>query len=299
MVSLPSKWLRKNHLIKGDGVEVEEKTNKLILSSKKIFSGKKEITIKITKENEHNLKNILTHIYRKGFDVIIIEDIDSELLKKVRKITTDLLLGFEITKRESKQCVVENISEPIEQKYQVMLKKTFLLIQEMQNLILEDFLQEKFNNKNEIEEIKNQQDKFILFCRRLLIKEQSNNLLEWELLTFLMHIQHSYYYLYEYVEANKIKKNNIIIKSLKDLQNYFSLFYDSYYNKNMESINKINHLKNKYQFGEVLKLIETSKTKDAVIFSYIREIFRLIQIGTSPILGEILESNQDQSSISA
>ncbi|MBU4069656.1 MAG: hypothetical protein KJ646_01615, partial [Nanoarchaeota archaeon] len=140
---------------------------------------------------------------------------------------------------------------------------------------------------------------FILFCRRLLIKEQSNNLLEWELLTFLMHIQHSYYYLYEYVEANKIKKNNIIIKSLKDLQNYFSLFYDSYYNKNMESINKINHLKNKYQFGEVLKLIETSKTKDAVIFSYIREIFRLIQIGTSPILGEILESNQDQSSISA
>ncbi len=289
MVSLPSKWLRENHLTKGDEIEVKEKVDELILSTKETFKEKKEITLKITQENKKNLRNILTHLYRKGFDLITLENIDSELLKEIRKITNNLLLGFEITKREEKKCVLENISEPIEQKYGVMLKKVFLIIQEMQDLILEDFSQDRFDNKNEIEETKSQQDKFILFCKRLLTKEQLNHFLEWELLTFLMHIQHSYYYLYKYAEYNKIKKNNDIIRSLKDLQNYFSLFYDSYYNKNIEFINKINNLKDTYHFGQILKLIEKSKTKDAVIFSYIREIFRLIQIGTSPILAEILE----------
>jgi len=297
MVSLPSKWIKENNLGKGDEVEVEEAGRELILSTKELAKGRQEVTIKISEENKQNIKNILTHLYRRGFDRIVLENIDVILLKEIRAITNNLLLGFELTQREGKKCIIENISEPLEQKYEIMLKKVFSIIQETQSIVLNDFQQGKFQNIEEIEEIRNQQDKFILFCRRLLIREKNNNLLEWELLTFLMHIEHSYYYMYSYALENKIKTDKEIIILLKELNNYFSLFYDAYYKKEIECVNKINKLKTKYQFGECFKALEKAKGKEIVIFSYIREIFRLIQIGTSPILAEILEKTNQSISV--
>jgi len=159
------------------------------------------------------------------------------------------------------------------------------------NEILEDARKNKFDNFKEIGEIRDQQDRLILFCRRLITKEraETNPLLNWELLTFLMHIQHSYYYLYQYASKNKVKLSKETIDLLNDLEEYFRLYESSYFNKDLDSVNKINKLKTKYQFGECFKALEKSKGNETVILSYIREIYRLMQIGTSPILGEILE----------
>ncbi len=289
MISLPSKWIKANNLGKGDEINLEEKGKELIINTKETLKQKKEAKIKITKDNQQDIKNILTHLYRKGFDKIALEGLTPNLLKETRIITNSLLLGFEITERNSTKCIIENISEPIGQKYDVILKKIFLIIKETQDLIIKDFEKGRFTNMQEIEETKNQQDKFILFCRRLLIKEKFDNLLDWELLTFLMHIKHTYYYLYKYVSKNKIKPDKEIIKLLINLKDYFVLFEDSYYNKNIKSIHKVNNLKKQYQFGKCLSLIEKAKGKETVVYSYIRELFRLIQIGTSPILAEIIE----------
>lgn len=290
MVSLPSKWAHKNKLGKGDEIEIEERGNDLLINTKIQAKHKREITIKITSENRKDLKNILTHAYRKGFDKIIIQDIDNELLKQIRK-NIDLLLGFEITERDSKKCILENISEPLEQKYEIMLKKVFLNIKETQNQISEDLKTGKLN-VSEAEEVKNQHDKFILFCRRLLSRQTEDNL-EWELLTFLTHIQHTYYYLYKYIAENKIKGNKHILDLLEKTKDYFSLFEDAYFNQKIESIHKINNLKNEYHFGTCIKLIEKANGKDAVVYCEIKQIFRLIQIGTSPILAKILDKKNN------
>ena len=99
-----------------------------------------------------------------------------------------------------------------------------------------------------------------------------------------------YYYLYKYANENKIKLEKSVFESLDDLEKYFFLFEDAYYNKNINSIHKINSLKTKHHFGRSLKLIE--KSENPVVHAYIREIFRLIQIGTSPIMGLILEKKE-------
>jgi hypothetical protein len=288
MVSLPSKWIKSNKLEKGDEINLEEKGGELVINTQETTKGKKEIIITINEENKHDIKNILTHLYRKGFDRITIENLNSDTLKEIRS-ATNLLLGFELTEKSNTKCVIENISEPLEQKYDIILKKVFMIIKETQEVTLNDFEREKFN-MHEIEETKNQQEKFILFCRRLLVKQNPENIsLEWELLTFLIHIQHSYYYLYKYASESKIKTDKETLELLKELKTYFFFFEDAYYNKNIRSIHKINKLKKQYQFGSCLRLIEKSKGKEAVIHSYIKEIFRLIQIGTSPILSEVIE----------
>lgn len=284
VVSLPSKWVQKHHIDAGDELNVEEENRGLLI----ILEGKreslKEIHVKIDKENKHDLKHILTHIYRLGYNKIIVRGGNIE---EVKQYTRDLLMGFEITSRKNNEYVIENVAEPRDQKYEVILRRIFFIIKDTQETIARHFQQKKFNWK-EIEDLRTQLDRHIFFCRRILYQQsQQNDFLRWELLTFLMHIQHAYYYLYKYAQERGVKGYSQILALLKDAENYFSLLYEGYFKKKEEYIHKIQRLKDKYQFGVCLHAIQ--KSEDHVLHSYLREIFRLIQLGTSPVLALLLE----------
>ena len=162
-IYLPKKWIDKKGLKQGDEIDIIETETALVIGSP--IKKKKEISLEITNENKHDLKHMITHAYRKGFNAITINNINSILLNEIEKITKDLLLGFELTEKSNKQCKIENISEPSDEKYDVLLRRIFLIIKETQNVILTDFENNKFQNFNEIEELRNQQDKFIIFCK--------------------------------------------------------------------------------------------------------------------------------------
>jgi phosphate uptake regulator len=291
MISLPSKWIKANKLEKGDEINLEEKDNGLLINTEKISKEKREIKINLTEENKKNIKNILSHVYGRGFDKIILEGKHKDCLKEIKSTVSDLLLGFEVTEIVNNKMTIENISEPTGQKYDIMLKKTFQIIEETQDLVINDFEANNFPNFEDMKDLRRQTDRFILFCRRLLSKEDTGKeaLTQWELLTFLMHIQHRYEFLYRYATENKIARNKEIINLLIESKEYFKYFKDAYYNKDINLIHKINDLREKYYFGKCMRLLEKSKGKESVIFSYIREIFRIIQIGTSPILSDVLE----------
>jgi len=289
MISLPAKWIKQFGLGKGDEIDLETSEDSIVISPETKKEVKKEIRITLDEENKKDLRNLLTHIYRKGFEKITITKIDINILNKIRKITDQLLFGFEITQADSDKCIIENISEPTGQKYEILLKRIFFIIKETHEIIEKDF-KTNLKNMKEVEEIKNQHDKFILFCRRLLINNhQTNSLFEWELLTFLMHIEHSYYYLYKFAFENKIKPDKQITNLLEDLKEYFELFHNAYDKKDKKYIHQINKLKKEHHFGKINQLIEKSSGKNAVVYSYIKNIFRLIQISTSPVLSELIE----------
>ena len=294
MVSLPSQWIKEHQLQKGDEIELEERRGKLEIATEALSKEKKEVTIQITKENKQDLKrNMLTHAYRKGATKIIIKGKNKDIRKDISSTTNNVLLGFEIIEMTPEKIVIENISEPSKAKYDVMLRKTFQIIQETQDLIISDFEKNSFKSLQEINELRDQHDRFILFCRRLISKEvpRKDPLLEWELLTFLMHIQHKYQFLYDYVSKNKIIKNNEIISLLKATKEYFSFYEKAYWNKDINYIHKINEIRKEFYFGKCLKALEKSKGNSTIILNHIREILRMIQIGTSPVLASLLEKS--------
>jgi len=289
-IYLPKKWADSKGLKSGDQIDVKETGTSLIIST--AVSTKKEITIEITPNNKQNLRNMLTHLYRRGFDKISIRNADEEACEKIRQITKDLLLGFEITETEKTACILENISEPTEEKYDVLVKRIYQITRETQRVITNDFKNDKLESLKTIEEFKAQQDKFVLFCKRIIAKEKHETkypLTDWELLTLLMHIEHAYYYLYVYAVKNKVKSSKRINELLGNLEEYLQYHYDAYYKKDINAIHKINELKQKYQFGKCYEYIEQAKGKEAVILAHIRELFRLIQIGISPVLSEYLD----------
>ncbi|MGV8150522.1 MAG: AbrB/MazE/SpoVT family DNA-binding domain-containing protein [Candidatus Woesearchaeota archaeon] len=289
-IYLPKNWVENKGLKEGDSINIKETGTSLIIGSPNVQ--KKETTIKLTEDNNQDIKNILTHLYRNGFSIIRFENTNEKTSEDIRTITNDLLLGFENTEKTQSKYTIENLSEPTEERYDVMLRRVFLIIKETLKIIIEDFEKNKFQRMKEIQELRDQQFKFILFCRRILIKEKYEKLpvLGWELLTFLTHIQHSMYYLYEYAQKNQKTKDKEIIELLHSLEEFFELYYDAYYQKKIKNIHKINDLKKDYAFGKCIKYLEKSTGARAVILSYIKEQFRLIQVATSPILSELLDT---------
>ena len=286
MISLPSKWAKANKLDKGDEVELEERANELAI--KKVNNKEKiqTITLDITESNKADIKVLLTHAYRRGFDRVILTGQISSLLGQISAICSSVLLGFEVVERTKEKIVIENISQPDNTKYPSMISKVFMIISDLQDSLISGKI-----NFEEIKDTKDQCDKFILFCRRIISDQgtEVNPISEWEFLTFLNHIEHRYFYLCEYISKNKLKLDSDILSLFKSSKEYFILFENAYKNKDMASISKINSLKDKYHYGKCLDLLVKSKGKESIVISYITEIFRLIQIGTSPILMSILE----------
>ncbi len=144
----------------------------------------------------------------------------------------------------------------------------------------------------EMESLRTDFDKSNLYCKRLLAKDiyEGNTLVHGELLTYLTQIQHTYYYLYKYSSEKGMSKDENVSKLLSELHDYLLMHYNAFYKKDLSAIHKVNKLKHAYQFGKCLELIEKSAKSKTVVFSYIRELFRLVQVSTSPLLTIYLES---------
>jgi phosphate uptake regulator len=284
VISLPSKWIRRFSLAAGDELEITEDGNELQIATEKGLAQKKEIKVDFSGRTKWNTEMILTHIYRRGFDRIIAEGLDEEIYSSIRSTVKNLLLGFEITNRSKDSCIVENLAEPAEQKYDVLVRRIFLLISESFECTFQSIAERKYNF-SEMEELRSQCDKFILFCRRTVIKEsEPDTVLKWELLTHLMHIQHGLFYMYKYMNDNDVKPNGDVLIIFKDLQNYFSMYSESYLTMNSDLLHRIQTERAKYQYGKCLTLIESLKGKNSVLVALIREEFRTIQLSTSPVL---------------
>ncbi len=283
MVSLPSSWAKQHQVRKGGEIEIEPYGASLLISTEAAPT-KKTITITITAKNQEDLQVLLTHAYRKGFDTIIVKGVDRTLAQKVTRITNNLLLGFEVTSETVDECVISNISEPSDEKYDVLVRRVFLIDKEL-----------IANTTGDVSELHQQLDRFVLFCRRVLVKGSSERdaLVGWELLTFLTHIGHGAVYLNEYITSNRVNLGTKSKELLGNLKDYYQLLQDAQYKKDVTLINEINAKKKRFQFGKCYKYLRTAKGHEAVVLCHIRELFRLIQLASSPILSGLLtESNQ-------
>jgi phosphate uptake regulator len=289
-IYLPKHWVEKKGLERGAKVQIAETETSLVISSS--VAQKQAITIKVTPENKRDLRNILTHLYRRGFDSITFTGADEQLAGEIERVTADLLLGFEVTEREGGKCRLENLSEPSEDKYELLLKRLFLIIKEVQRLLSEDVTKGGYSHLQEVERLRLQHDKYLLFCRRSLIKERGERSIstQWELLTFLMHICHACYYAYRYAAERKVKPTARIDDLLNEAQQYFDLYYDAFYKRDIAAVHRINVRRDDLLLGKCYDYLRESRGNETIVLSHLRELLRLIQIGMSPILSELLEA---------
>jgi phosphate uptake regulator len=109
MISLPSKWIQANKLDKGDEVELEETESSLLIKKVNNKETIQTLNLEIIESNKQDIKVLLTHAYRRGFDKIILTGQACSLINQISDICSKVLLGFEIVERTKEKIVIENI----------------------------------------------------------------------------------------------------------------------------------------------------------------------------------------------
>jgi phosphate uptake regulator len=280
MISLPSKWIKDNKLDKGDEIELEEKENSLLISLNQ-HSKLQETRVNLKSSKESSIRTILTNIYRQGFDKVSVSYQGEESLKTIEKVVENQLLGFEIIKKTSTQCVIENITEPSKEQFKNIFSKMISNIEELLELTKRALSGDTFS---EFEEIETKIKEFDNFCRRIVSKET----LEKEDIQIafhqeLIHAQRNLYYLLKTLNKTKIKYNKSEISLLEKCHAMFELLLRSYNDRKLETIEQMHTLQTEtYEKG--YSLFIKSDCNPIVIYNLLNTT-RGFYLASSPLIG--------------
>ncbi|MFZ5954875.1 MAG: hypothetical protein ACOYT4_00455 [Nanoarchaeota archaeon] len=280
---VPNKWVKERNLKAGDMINVEETEDKLILSSKKLQK-KQEIEIKIESESKEFIRNYLNQLYRLGFDKIKIESNNSEKLLLCQKFSQMFLLGFEVTEIKKNFCIIENVSEPSDEKQPMILRRIFLLIENSFELLKNDLAKNKPENQKEINRNTKKVTQYDNFLKRNLAKNNlafGKEFFNWEICNFLLLIQHSFFHIYE--DCNLAKNEKILYDFILQIEKNFQGIYEAFYKKDFQGLDGFQK-----QANDILIKIQKSKLKEINFFHYICELSRLQYLLCSPIISSFL-----------
>ena len=232
-LSLPSKWIKENNLVKGDEVNLNVEGKDIVISTEN-KDGLEKLTLD-TKTQSFE-KQYLHTFYHLGFDEVEILYQDQKVVDLIKKHIGGCI-GFEIVDQTMDKIVIKNLSAgPMESEFNTILRKIFLVTKDI-GLQLEEFVQNK--NYDKIKSVASMEDnnvKFISFCLRVLNKHgykdsQKKTNIYYVIIENLEMIGDEYKYLANFIADNK--KKIVIDKDLnqvlKQTNEFFQEFYDIFY----------------------------------------------------------------------
>ncbi len=288
MVSLPSKWIQKLGLKKGDEISIEQRDSGLLIS-REGTSGKKETTINLRTQAESAIRTAIVNAYRSGYDVITINFNDDEQYRHIAKINKEYLIGFDIAEKKQNSCILESITSSSEGDFEVILRKIFYNIRSLIENTEQRLLKKtKFEDYPDVASRIQQYDNF---CRRLLAKNDplgAKTNLFWSFLTLLIHGQREFYHLNRYLDRANISFKEISFFS--NVKKVFSLLEEGYLKKDFAKLEEIHDIESKMIYKEFYSLVQKNQ-KENIILYHLTSAIRNFYLASSPLIGLLLESN--------
>ncbi|MBU0535646.1 MAG: AbrB/MazE/SpoVT family DNA-binding domain-containing protein [Nanoarchaeota archaeon] len=147
MVSLPSKWVKKYNVQKGDEVDVEENGKSLIIYKEKETKKIKKAVINLDDFNRMLVNRFLGEFYRQGVEEIEIKFTKSTLFnhKEQRDVDVDKyitkvverFIGMEIVSHTENKIILQNLIREDEfQKLDVVQSRIYFLMKEFLNAFI-------------------------------------------------------------------------------------------------------------------------------------------------------------------
>lgn len=292
MVSLPRTWTKRFNLRKGQEVDITDAKDHLIIASSE-RKHKKEITLSFKTHTESAIRLTLINAYRAGYDALTIKNIDKEQLTIIREVLQNYLLGMEITTQEKGVCVIESITEPHEEKFDIVFQKIFSGIATM----IQGTAARLQNNTSfpDYDFTMLNIHKYDNFCRRMMTKQNiysDKAIFFWNFLSLVIHAPRELYHLNKYLDKQKpklsAKESSIYVQYLSSLQELFSLLRHAYQEKDLFAIEKVHEKARKLLFTNIYN--EMKKNSNQVVLYHLGTALRNLYLSTSPLIGLMLET---------
>jgi len=270
VVSLPSKWVKKYGVNKGDEIDVEEKGSNLSIS----FERKSEEikTTELDASGDYFSDLYINYCYRAGFDEIKVKYIDSYIFNKIQN-RVNTLIGYEIIDQKENSCLIKIVSSPLNSEFESFFRKLLITTLDMGESFLNALKEGDVKRLEDIRLIEKTNNTFFEFIQKILHNEDSNN--QRKTLS-LYHIDREfericdyYKYMVDYVLKNKKEKISArTIGFFEKVTKYVRDFYQLFYRYNLNKLHTLS--KTRYDlidFG--YKVYEKANHVEGVIIMHL------------------------------
>ncbi len=171
-ITLPAKWVKKNHLHKGEEIKITEEGAYLLIGGR----GKKDVvskmvTIKDSKIPAVAIMHYIAALYRAGYDKVEFTYDTAEVYKAIERVTGSDLNGWDIIESKKNSCTVESISTTEQANFKNVLSKLLYNLLELSKESL-SAIKDKNTKAIEMAQTKdNVINRNANFCERVLIKD--------------------------------------------------------------------------------------------------------------------------------
>lgn len=267
VVSLPSSWVKKYDIKKGEELEVEEQDRRVIIKTSKSF---------VTYKKRLDISNLIPIInrsiieaYKKGYDELEIRFDSKELFNRVQKVIEELI-GFEIIRQEESYCIIKAISQPSINEFDNILRRLFLVIKRMGE---ECLIGIKNNDKKILFDTINLDyniNKFANFCIRHINKMGYDNMEKnnamFLILNNLEFIGDEYKKISKIAFDLKLKLKKDLFNLHQQVNNLFNLYYEFFYKMKKSQAIEIANLRDRIMVDASKLLKSKSKEEYEIIF---------------------------------
>jgi phosphate uptake regulator len=277
-ISLPSSWIKRNNIKKGDEIELFENENEdLTISLNDRKEELKETSLDITGLSIF-LKKLIASKYKAGYDKLNLHYSHPEELSIVQNLLQETCIGYEIVDISKNKIYIEMISKPDIEEFDKILKKLWDSLMLISNDLYSSI------EKNDFNSIKNcilrhyVINKYSDFCRRMLNKyphKFKNIGCLYYQIENIEQIADLYRSIADDISKDRLKLSIEIKRFIDESNEYYhdakSLNYEYSNDKMKDFINKKKEFNHKY-YPNDFKI----KPSEIMIFVYLKSIIQRI-----------------------
>lgn len=284
LVSLPSSWVKKYGVKKGEEVEVEEQDRRIIVSTSKALSiSQKKLDI----SNLYPIINrSIIESYKRGYDELEIKYDNPELFNRVQKVIEELI-GFEVVRQEKDYCIIRAVSQISVEEFDNILRRLFLVIKRMGEECLTGI---KNNDKKVLSDtigLDHNVNKFSNFCIRHINKIGYNDIEKNNAMFFILNnlefIGDEYKNISKIALDTKLNLSREVLKLHQQVNGLFNLYYELFYRMKKHKAIEIANLRDKI-IADASKLLKTKAKGEYEIVFVLLTINQLIIRMLGPLL---------------
>ncbi|MCG2717718.1 MAG: AbrB/MazE/SpoVT family DNA-binding domain-containing protein [Nanoarchaeota archaeon] len=284
VVSLPSTWVKKYGLKKGEEIELTEKGKNILIKTESEESGT-STQIDVTDLPKLVVERTLISAYTMGFDEIKLtyKNIKTNDLKTKKELNLNNLIeaitnnfsGVEIIEQDKTHTIIKQVSKISESEFDNVLRRMFFLLNSMSQETLEFIKTKDEDKKNIVNQKHDTIEKLSNYCLRLLNKKGHQNYKKTSLFYYLIFELEEIADIYNFIaiesSEKKFKYSKETLKLFEHVNDSWESFYKLFYKYDKEKLIEIIEDR-RVLWQEINKIYKKASKADIILLGRISVI---------------------------
>ncbi len=243
VITLPSTWIKKFGIKKGDQVDIDELNTELVITTDKAYN-ESETEVDIRGLDQRTVFWLCSALHKYGHNLIYLTYDRPEQLQYVRDRVKNLFTGFIVAEATDKRITLKSVSRDIETEFDPTLRRAFRVALSMGDELYMMLKTGTFSKKDDVLELEITNNQLTNFCQRLLnkrgYKEYKKTTFYYIIVWNLEKVCDNYKYII--TDLNAAKTTNVskeLLAFLHGCNEYFKVYYELLYDYQLDKLKQL------------------------------------------------------------